>query len=712
MTSNVFVNPVDEYTRDIDLLTAWYHDMATGVALVKKVTYEVAMEYVKNVTSPGARYEIRDPRMKYVGRNEHGDRELKMTTFFQYLKNINDNKLIVSPSLAVYKNKEQEESITAIYISKNVKKRSVSKKEMFKAKEDGNKELAEFKNLEQNNAKIKNNALSGAHCSKSTILFIDTIHSSLTSLCRSASGYGNSNNEKITCGNRHYWSPEVVTSNILNIINTADMDLFQQAVVKYKLHIPTVDEVLSVIEYSTKNYWRDHRWSSITSLVESLSDLQRVAFTYTSDLYHIKLFNDDLMRKWLGNLAKRVTTPVENPKQYLEGMTDETEALVSMICGSFMNGDGLGKFDDFTEDLQQMLGATAKNVRDTMEEFELLTRCVLVSDCMPPTLANLPNILRRGAIASDTDSTIFTVQDWLKWYSGSVVGDTEETVAVGHSIAFLASSTITHVLAKMSANMGVAKNQLHQYAMKSEYWFPVFALTTRAKTYFALRAAQEGLVFKEEDIELEIKGAVLKGSNSPKAIIDDSRALILECLQKVRKGEQIEIAPILKRVGDIERNLFEEIKSGSPDFFKKLEIKDKESYKKGEWQSNYFHYLLWTKVFQDKYGECPEPPYAAIRIKLDTSTKTKFTEFLANIDDEDLKTRLLNTLVEGKKNMLTSIAIPKSYADSHGIPPEVIGGINIRHMVSNIMESHYVVLESLGFAFMESDKLRLVSDEY
>jgi hypothetical protein len=712
MSNNLFVKNVDKYVRDIDLLTAWHRDMATGISLVKGIPYEKALDYVKDITSSGARYEIKDPHMKYVGRDAENDREVKVTTFFKYLKNIDTHKLIVSPSLAVYKNKEQEESFSAIYISKNVKKRSKSKKEMFQAKEIGDKALAEFKNLEQNNAKIKNNALSGAHCSKSTILFIDTIHSSLTSLCRSASGYGNSNNEKITCGNRHYWCPEIVTSNILNVINTADEVQYVEAVSKYNLHIPTVNEVMDIILYSTKNYWRDDRIKSIETLVNSLTDIQRVMFSYTSDLYHLMKFNDELMRKWLGNLARRVTTPVEDPKQYLNGLTEECESLVSMICGSYMDGSRISDFSKFSEDLQMMLGATAKNVKETMSEFELLTKVILVSECMPPTLANLPHILRRGAIASDTDSTIFTVQDWLKWYTPDTMHYNEETISVGHSIAFLASSTITHVLAKMSANIGIAKTQLYQYAMKSEYWFPVFALTSRAKTYFALRGAQEGLVFKPEDVEIEIKGAVLKGSNAPKEIIDDSKALIIDLLTKTRKGDLIDAAKVLKHVADIERGLFSKIKCGSPEFFKKLEIKEEDTYKKGPYQSNYFHYLLWNSVFADKYGACPEPPYAAIRITLDTSTKGKFNDYLESITDEPLKERLLKCLADGKKNMLTSVAIPKSHADSHGIPSEVINGINIRAMVANIMESHYVVLETLGWNFMESNKLRLVSDEY
>lgn len=707
---NIFVKPTEQYVRDIDLLPAYHRDMATGMASILGITFEEALEFVKNETSDLGTYPIVDPKMWYVGRNSAGDRLTRETTFFKYIKTITDYNLIVSPSLAVYKNKEQKESITAIYIARNVKRRSKAKKEMFAAMEAGDKALQEFKNLEQNNAKIKNNALSGGHCSKSTILFIDTIHSSLTSTCRSASGYGNSNNEKITCGNRHYWSPDIVVANILNIINTVDSELFQQAIDEYSLHIPTVEETMACVVYSSRNYWRDRRIEQVHELVKSLTDLQRAAFVYTSDLYQLKQYNDELMRDWLGSMAKMATTPVENPKDYVVGLTEETEALVSLLCGSLMDGKGLGKFDEFDSEVQGIIGATALNLRTIMSKYELLTKVILVSECMPPTLAHLPEIIRRGAIASDTDSTIFTVQDWLKWYSGEIKND-PETINIGHVVTYLTSSTITHILAKMSANMGVARDQIHQYAMKSEYWYPVFVLTSRAKTYYALQGAQEGIVFKKP--KLEKKGAVLKGSNSPAEIVKDSEEMIMHILNSANEDKDISAVEMLTHIAELERGLFKNIRAGDSRFFKKLEVKEANSYKNHPYQSNYFHYLLWDKVFAPKYGTIPPPPYQALRISLNTDTTRKFNDWIEGIKDEALKTRLVDFLKEaGKKGGISNILLPKQFVETSGLPEEIIHGLDDRNMVGSIMEQHYVIMESLRFFFTDANRLRLISDEY
>ena len=144
-------------------------------------------------------------------------------------------------------------------------------------------------------------------------------------------------------------------------------------------------------------------------------------------------------------------------------------------------------------------------------------------------------------------------------------------------MSFLASASITHILAKMSANMGVDKTQIHQYAMKSEFYFPVFSLTSRAKTYFAFMGAQEGQVLPEP--ELELKGAVLKGSNAPKFIVDGVKDLIVEILETVGKDKNILLLDILKRVANLEKEIFTAIRSGDISFYKTGEIKSDDSYK-------------------------------------------------------------------------------------------------------------------------------------
>lgn len=737
---NYFVRHVNDYHRDLDVLNAYYRDMATGLARATGKPYEFCLDYVKRTTGQGGRLEMSDPPMKFVGRNQHGDRVVKVSSFLQYLNAVQSNALIMSPSMTVYQNPKVRRSVTSQYIAGNVKKRGISKKEMFQAKENNNAELAEFKNNEQKTHKIKNNALSGAHCSDSTVLYIDTIHSSLTSTCRSAAGYGNANNEKVLSGNRHYWSPDVVSANILAVINHVDFQALEEAVDRYGIRHPSVEDTMECIQYSSDLYWRNpKRMAIIQRLVEGLSPIERSAFVYTGDMYHLAKHNPELVRTMLERLSHvatpslRVTSSAsdypanedddglslymtesapadsDSPKQYLDGLTEEMEAMVSLLCGKYMDGKSLGQFDRFSPEVQNIIGQTARSLKESLDEYALLIKVILVSDVMPASMAHLPSIVRRSAITSDTDSTIYTVQDWLKWYSGKVSFE-EKTVNIGHAISFLASASITHILAKMSANMGVDKKQLHQYAMKSEYYFPVFSLTSRAKTYFAFMGAQEGQVFTKPDLEL--KGAVLKGSNSPKFIVDGVKDLIVEILDTVRQDKKIRLYDVLNRVADIEKRIFKSIESGDVDFYKTGEIKPADSYKKGPSESPYFHYLLWENVFAEKYGHVDEPPYGVIKVSIDANSKTDFTNWLMSFDDVELRERLIKFLKDHNKNAITTINVPRPISDVSGVPKEIIQGVSARKMVSNLMEPYYVVLESLGYYALDGNQLRLVSDYY
>ena len=85
-------------------------------------------------------------------------------------------------------------------------------------------------------------------------------------------------------------------------------------------------------------------------------------------------------------------------------------------------------------------------------------------------------------------------------------------------MVYLAAMLTTHVLATMSGNMGVPDKFKFKLAMKNEFAFPLFALTGRAKHYWAAMSEREGNVY--EKFDLEIKGVELRSSNTPKHIFE------------------------------------------------------------------------------------------------------------------------------------------------------------------------------------------------
>ena len=211
--SNPFVLPAASYVRDIDPLKQATEQYAQYLHKRTGKPYEQCREFVVRNFKAGGKFEFKDPQVYYLERKENGDREKTYGTLKNFIYDSLNNNQLIAPNFTTYLSHAEKESYLVPYISGNVKARGVAKKAMFRYGQEGNKVMETIKKNEQNNRKIKNNAISGGHVSPSTPLFNPTSHSTLTSLCRTTSGYGNANNEKFLNGNRHYWSPEIVRAH-------------------------------------------------------------------------------------------------------------------------------------------------------------------------------------------------------------------------------------------------------------------------------------------------------------------------------------------------------------------------------------------------------------------------------------------------------------------------------------------------------------------
>lgn len=705
-----FTLEATDYTRNFNVVKQYVEEHSLALARLKGVPIEKTREFVKRQIRKDGKLAMIDPRMRYVGRNAEKDREVKFTSLISYIGNIDRRKLIVSPTMTVYQNPEVERSISAMYIAVNVKARSVAKGEMFTAKESGNKDLEILKKNEQQTRKIKNNALSGAHVSASTPLYIHTIHSSLTSTCRAATSYANSNNEKILAGNRYYWSYLVTYANILNIVTLTDRFEFENLVDKYELHLPSTEEVMEMVTKATNRYWRNaKKLAYIERMVDALEPVERAMVLYVGDLHHLAKYNRELCYDMITEFAEVKSGEYDNPAATLKGLDELSGSLVMMLCYETAAGISIKKVKELTHTQQCVFAGTADNVRATTKKYLDLLRGMFVTENMPASIATIPNIIRDVAVTSDTDSTMYTVERWWEWYSGHM-RFTDTNIRIGHVLSFFASSAITHVLAKMSANMGVRSSQIFQYAMKPEYFFPVFALTSRAKTYWAGQGAQEGQVFKE--IELEIKGAVMKASNSPKFIIKDVVDTIRTIVENLMANKKISLRHWLNHVANIELDILGNLRSGGVKYLKGAEIKPPDSYTKEANKSPYRQYMMWQEVFADFYGPAPEPPYNSVKVSLSIKNKTDLNNFFDGMENPEIARRLRNFMATHEMANLTTIHVPRDIALNDGVPDVLRGSVGARRIISNIMEPYYVILESLGYYAIDKNHLRLVHDRY
>ena len=710
---NPFVLPTVQYRRDINVFKHYVLDAAFYLSKRTSRSVDQCMRFVQKAVQPGGQFEFKDPAIVYLQRGDNGDREKLDGKLSVFLGEAIQNHELIAPTLTTYLHPSVKKSILVDFIDGNVKQRSKAKTAMFEAKTSGNKPLEIIKKTEQTNKKLSNNALSGGHVSPSTPLFNRTAHSTLTSNCRSTSGYGNANNEKFLCGNRHYWSIDIIINNIVSICTHSDLPKIQSTLYKYGIVMPSVEETLLCIAYSARLYRVDldaKGMADIAQLVNSLSEVERAAFVYTGDLYHLMKFNDAAVRVMIDRLSMCVLAGHSDPASVINKATDDERSLGVQICAKHLKvpGENMNALKAIKHPKAHVLASTLVNIDETLAHYSELIQALWVTPNVPASMAYFPESIRRAAITSDTDSTIFTVQEWVIWFSGSLDFSGRGN-AVAATMIFLASQTITHVLARMSANFGIERDRLHQIAMKNEFKFDVFVPTQVAKHYFALISCQEGVL--NDEYEVEIKGVHLKSSNAPKAIMKKAKEMIVFIMNQVEADRPISINALLKEIADIERAVVRSIEHGSFEYFKKGQIKSPESYTKEKEESPYAQYLMWQHIFAPKYGDSVMPPYMSVKVSTGLDSPAKTREWIEQMEDRELAERVLSWLrLSGRKHLGTTMLLPEQCISSRGIPTEVLETIGERKIVLETTKVFYIIMETLGVYMLNGKTTRLISD--
>jgi hypothetical protein len=346
------------------------------------------------------------------------------------------------------------------------------------------------------------------------------------------------------------------------------------------------------------------------------------------------------------------------------------------------------------------LASTCINIENTLAKYNDFIKVIFLSNNLPNSVSTMPTMYRKVAIISDTDSTIYTVQDWNKWYNNGIYNFNINAERIAHCITYIATASLTHNLMVASANMGMKDKRLTTMSMKSEFYFPVMVPASGSngpitKHYFASIAAQEGNI--KDEYDYEIKGVALKSSAVSKEIIKDAQSLMKKILNIVMSNNLIEIVPILKEIADKERAVISSITNGDTSYFRKSKVKSANAYSDDEDRSPYSRYKFWVDVFEEKYGKIDPPPFGVVKIPTTLSNKTELAAWVNSIRDEALKGRLAKWLVDNNKKDFPTIYISTNFASSRGLPEELVNIIDYKRIILDIFNAHYIAIASLGY---------------
>lgn len=715
MSENPFVLNPNEYKRDINIVKHAIDQYAMFLSVSTGKPIEECKNHVLNTFRPNGEFQFKDPKIKYLERQENGDRVEMEGTTWKYISDSIQNKELIAPTLTTYLHPTVKKSLLSDFLEENVAMRNVAKKQMFEAEANGDVELTTMKKTEQKNNKLSNNSVSGMHCSPANPIYNETGHSTLTSNCRSTSAYGNANNEKFLSGNRHYFNHHIVLNNIASTITNHDEKAMLEVMAKYNLNYPTIEQTLDCIKYSTNLYWWEkHYFAKIEDCVSKLTPIQRAAFVYIGDFYHLKKYNEHFARSFLDQLITKVRGTVNADPVSIIKKADEVYVMFAhQICCEEVKGFGK-KYNEMKEEDRHTLALTILNIDSVFKKYSDLIKVFWVTSNVPASVSHLPTSLRRAALTSDTDSTIFTVQDWILWYRGHYTLDSGAMALIGAMTA-LASLTIIHVLAIMSANFGIVEKHIHRIEMKNEYRFDVFVPTQLGKHYYANIGCTEGNVYEKH--KMEIKGVYLKSSTLPKYINTKAQDMMKRITDEMMTISDTNPYPIsikayLTEVADIERKIISSIKSGETTFLKSQNINGAESYKKGEEESPYKHHTFWNEVFGPKYGMMPEPPYETVKLSSVLDGARDLDSWMASIQDPEFAQRMKNWVSRTGQTRYVGFNLPLQIIKNTGIPIELVSIIDYKKIIIDLCSIFYIILETLGIYMYDNHVARLVSDYY
>lgn len=697
--------------RNLDVVGQWYKYTGYYLAKMRDIPQEEAVDFLHWAVD-NQHINYKDPIMKAFRRDEQSDRYKDTIYLSEYLKEVVDNRLIMAPTLTCYAATEDQPSELSDYTEVKYYERASTKKAGQAAKALGDIDTAITKNNVQNKLKEDINSISGLFTIGSTALANRSGHSTLTSVCRTATAFTNANTERVFMGRRHFFNGPSVLENITVILAEIDYEEGEKLLQKYGLAYITEDQLFEAIKYNTDTYYKSKYWDRvIMNYIQKLTPLERTLYLYVGSLYHVRLYNEQFIRSFFDRILDyKDLSPVtaEETQAAIKKIDDFFLPLASVCCAEFLGGRSIKDNIHYDKEYYGSIGARVIHITKIFEEMQDFIKFFFLNIFIPAETAHFPSAVRYSVVGGDTDSVLYTVMQWVQWYNGTTEV-TPVTRLTGSICVYFINTVTRHFLAVAAGQMGLAEKYIHELEMKSEFYFDVFAPTNRTKHYLSIASIQEGTVLRE--LEEELKGVALKNSKAPPELIRYFHDEAIGILEKVAKGELIEVQELIQRVAEEESKIFTSIITGQSDFLATCTVKVKEAYNI-PMSSEYLYYEFWNDILADKYGPCPAPPYIGVRIKMNLPNPTAVKLFGKSIKDSDIRERFETFMEKHNKKAIASIIMPDDVIANMGIPEEFMPALDIRKMIFSVMEPFYILLEVLGNYRVNRWNTNMILDEH
>lgn len=720
-----FIRDAADYKRDLNVTDNYFKTMAVYKGILANQSFADAEQELRSRIKP------EDRGLKVLSREASPDREIKNASFLNYLERTERTGRIIGPNFINYSNPEKQMGFLPAFIDQGLTRRKTVKKQGQKAEMEGDMETALYCSQLQAMIKILNNSVSGAHASPHNPIYNNSAHTTLTSVCRCATSYSNALVERLLGGNRHYLSHKAALEDLAACIRLVDKASVDLCIATYNLTPPTADYAYNYIMKSCKRYWLSEKGEKlIREFIFKMDYWHLCAICWVSDFKSMRETNDGFMRRFIGGLINKPETGIssEEAEAFAKNANPDLVAMIGLVMSEELDGRTVNDMRKASEASYQLYGAAIKQVESSIADFQLYIDTFLKTDWMPGQIHSIATSLRDVAIVSDTDSTIFTTEDWVIWFIGNNdfgrIG-----MSLAGALAYLDSQVLKHILALLSTHLGVRKDMLFRLAMKSEFYQPVMGVTNMSKHYFSYIRACEGNVYKKP--KFDTKGVNLKNSRLPTEVTESLNNYIKWVMDTTMTDRKISLPEALEEPVRMAKKIKESLENGSTDYLMAMQVKGKKAYKR-PLKSNYASYELWNAVFADKYGQADPPPYSAVKVPVKLDKPAAFKLWLKTLEP-DMATRFEKYLEDtiscdcgeivvlgdycsecetkaSTRKYFTNFLVPTSRLVNGKIPNNIHSVLDIEKVESEITNGYYIVLEVLGIYARNNANSKLLSD--
>jgi len=547
-----------------------------------------------------------------VENEEDGKPVLKAVDLVSYLDKHSEH--LISPSGSIYMQHGTKTGATIQMVEHKLAQRASLKKAQFKAKAAGDNLGFLTAYYGQSSVKITVNSLLGNYGYAYSIFYDKGNYNAITSMGRGLIGYANTCIEHVLGGNFGWYSVDQLINHIsIHLYDGIDRNAVNAVIENHHLRRVTKKELLDFFHEYLRIYHRydDSELKRIDDFVnDCLCDEEVQFFWYYQNLRHVMMGNDDVFRSWLNDAFDLTKVEYDNSIQPDE-LFKLDGALVNMVNVAFNDELSSGNPKIQVYDLPSQMPEkavkfinVAKRMQSKVDELKDIFDVFINTNLCVPDVQNRKLMQRNSSVISDTDSVIFTVKDWVKWYTGDIYKMTPGAYQISCFMVYWMTVAVGHALKLYSIAHGAQGVHTKDMLMKNEFMYPTMCLADIKKTYAGVVTVQEGVILPSP--QTDIKGVQLKGSDICKKSTKFAEWFIVNKILKDSLNQRISGHDLIEIVKEQEKVIYNDTVAGSTEWCQPESIKDKDGYAR-PMSSQYFYYLAWQEIFAWKYGDIQVP---------------------------------------------------------------------------------------------------------